>query len=184
MVLSGSSSAFRKILSFTRPVTMENLFQVLDRPLDLPQTPDDPEYYLDPTWLQLASRPSSLATQGREYSQKDLSFSRELFFFDRAVETSFAGLAGSWLMMKPDSGLCFCYSSRGLWSGSEDQSIEFRARLALVAPRWIVHDGPDARGSVPGRQIRSSRAFGRCENFSHRINNSTFSRYWSEHSKP
>ena len=74
---------------------MENLFQVLDKPLDLPQTPDDPEYYLDPTWLQLASRPSSLATQGREYSQKDLSFSRELFFFDRAVETSFAGLAGS-----------------------------------------------------------------------------------------
>ena len=162
---------------------MESLFQVLGKPLDLPQTPDDPEYYLDP-WFLLASRPSSSATRGREYSQKDLSFSRELFFSDRAVETSFAGLAGSGLMMKPDSGLCFCYSSRGLWSGSEDQSIEFRARLALIAPHWIMHDGPDAHGSVLDRQIHSSRAFGRCENFSHRINNSTFSRYWSEHSKP
>ena len=113
MVLCESSFVFRKILSFTRPLTMGSFFQVLDKPSDLPQTLDDPEYYLDP-WFQLASRLSSSAIQGREYFQKDLSFSRGLFFFDRAVGTPFAGLASSRLMMKPDSGLCFCYSSRGL----------------------------------------------------------------------
>ena len=113
MVLCESSFAFRKILPSTRPVTMESLFQVLDKSLDLSQTLDDPEYYLDP-WIQLASRLSSSAIQGREYFQKDLSFGRGLFFFDRAVETPSAGLASSRLMMKPDSGLCFCYSSRGL----------------------------------------------------------------------
>ena len=114
MVLCESSFVFRKIPSSTRPVTMESLSQVLDNPSDLPQTLDDPEYYFDPSWLQLASRPSSSAIQGREYFRKDLSFGRELFFFDKAVGTPFAGRAGSRLMMKPDSGLCFCYSSRGL----------------------------------------------------------------------
>ena len=47
-----------------------------------------------------------------------------------------------------------------------------------------MHDGLDAPEFVLDRQIHSSLAFGRCENFSHRIDNSAFFRYLFEHSKP
>ena len=51
-------------------------------------------------------------------------------------------------------------------------------------PHWRVHDGRCALASVPIRQIHSLRAFDRCESLSRKINNSTFSRYGSEHSRP
>ena len=161
---------------------METIFLFLGKPLDSLQTLDGPVGFLDP-WFQLASRLSSWAIQGREYFQKDLSFSRGPSFFDRAVETPFAGLASARPMMKPDLGLCFCYSFRGLWSGSLDQNTELRPRFALAVPHWRVHDGLDALRFVPDRLIHSSRAFGRCENFSRRINSSSFFRYLFEHSR-